>query len=117
MVRHSNQATNPESLTPNTSATAERCPSAASFPKASNENACFGSCRSDAIRFFAKQAACRVACCAVGGHGCQVLWSTTHAQSPTAQTPRQSTTSRSLLTQICHFSFLHGSYATRGFSA
>lgn len=70
----------PESLNPKMSATADLWPREASFPRAWNANACFGSARREATRFFARHLACRVACCAVGGQGCKVLWSTTQAQ-------------------------------------
>ena len=42
MVRHTNQATNPDSLTPSTSATAERCPSEPILPNAVKANASMG---------------------------------------------------------------------------
>src|SRR6267143_6721262 len=70
-----------------------------------------------AMRFFARHAACLVACWAVGGHGCQVFWSTTQAQSPSAHTPGWSSTSRNLLTTIRPLSFLHVSAATSGLGA
>src|SRR5256885_334518 len=102
---------------PKISATAEWWPSEPILPRAVNENSRLAPPRIAAAMFCAAHLASRVACWAVGGQGSPVLVSMTHAQSPMAQTPGWSGSSRCRPTMIRPFSFFTGSAATSGFGA
>src|SRR5437016_11477824 len=108
MLRHRNQAINPEKFMPRILATPVRRPMVASWPSVENRNGFFCAPRMAATMFFPTWVAWRIACCAVGGCGLPVLRLRIQAQSPTAHTPGKSGTSRFLSTTRRPFSFLQG---------
>src|SRR6516165_5739456 len=114
MLRHNNQATNPEKLKPKMLATPERRPIAASWPMVANENFLLVPPRSVAPMLWATTRAWRSACCAVGGKNLPLRSSGMSAQSPSAQTLGQPGTASVESTQMRPRSRWHGSDASCG---